>query len=140
MTADDEIRDHQARCQPHLLTLQMLARGEGGSALAAAEVGQVTGAIIAEAAAASRAALVASGENHRRPGAGTFLQARLNRLAAAAAAARDGNSVRLGRLLRRFEALTLAIWMVQHAVCGPPASARLPSEGSAVGQPPAGIR
>ena len=135
MTAEEEIRDHQQRCQPYLLRLQTLTLGEDGPPPSAAEVGQVTDTIIAEAAAASRAALAASGESRRHPGAPAFLQVRLNRLTAAAdeavCAARDGNFVWLRRLLRRFEALTSAIWTVQRAVCGTAVSARLPSGRSA---------
>jgi hypothetical protein len=93
--------------------------------------GRATGAIIAEAEAASRAALAADGDSRRQPGAGTFLRVRLNRLAGAAeeaiAAARDGDAAGLRRHLRRFEAVTSAIWTVQHAVCGPAASARQPA-------------
>jgi len=43
MTVAEEIRDHQARCQPYLLRLQMIGRGEAEAALTqpvAAEVGQ----------------------------------------------------------------------------------------------------
>jgi hypothetical protein len=129
MTADDEIHDHQVRCQPYLLQLHMLARVEAGLAPAAAEVGATTAAIIAEVGAASRAAL-AAGHGRRHPGAGPFLQVRLNRLTAAAdeaiAAARAGDSATLRRVLRRFDALTSAIWTVQDAVCGPAAPPRVP--------------
>lgn len=127
MTAADEIRDHQARCQPHMLRLRMLARGEDGSGPLAAEVVQATGAIIAEAEASSRAAL-ATGVGGSNPGAGTFLGVRLNRLVVAAdeaiAAARDGDPAGLRLHLRRFEALTLAIWTVQDALYGQAPSAR----------------
>lgn len=123
MTADEEIRDHQARCQPYMLQLRMLARDDHGLAPAAAEVAQATAAIIAEVGAGSRAVSAASGYRQVRPGAGTFLQVRLDRLAAAAdeaiAAARDGNAPMLSRVLNRFEALITAIWTVQHAVYGP---------------------
>jgi hypothetical protein len=54
MTATEEIQDHQERCQPYLLRLRMLAHSEGELAPAAAEVGQATSAIVAEARAASR--------------------------------------------------------------------------------------
>ena len=126
-----DIHDHRARCQPYLLELQMLARAEAGLVPTAAQVGRMTGAIIAEVGAASRAALTAAGHGRRHPGAAPFLQVRLNRLTAAAdeviAAARDGDSARLHRVLYRFEALTSAIWTVQDAVCGPAAPARVPS-------------
>ena len=83
MTAADDIRDHQARCQPHMFRLRMLARGEAGFGLPAVEVGEATGAIIAEAEASSRAAL-AAGADGSHPGAGTFLRVRLDRLTVAA--------------------------------------------------------
>jgi hypothetical protein len=124
MTADEEIRDHQARCQPYMLQLRMLARGDYGLMPTAAEVAQATGAILAEVGAGSRAASAAAGYRQVQPGAGTFLQVRLDRLAAAAdeaiAAARDGNAPMLSRVLNRFEALISAIWTVQRAVYLPP--------------------
>jgi hypothetical protein len=121
MTAADEIRDHQARCQPHMFRLLMLARGEAGLGPPAVEVGEATGAIIAEAEASSRAALAdAAGGSH--PGAGTFLRVRLDRLTVAAdeaiAAARHGNPADLRLHLLRFEALTSAIWTVQDSLYG----------------------
>jgi len=121
MTAAEEIQHHQARCQPYLLRLRMLTRGEGEPALITAEVGQATGAVVVEASAASRAALADGDSGH--PGAETFLRVRLNRLARAGeeaiGAARDGDTAGLRRHLHRFEALTSAIWTAQHAVCGP---------------------
>jgi len=126
MTVADEIRDHQARCLSHLISLRMLACGEAGVPLprwAAAEVVQATGAILAEAEAAGRAALTAVSSGRHDPRDGTFLRVRLDRLAAAAddaaAAARAGNSAEMSRHLRRFDALTSAIWMVQQAVYDP---------------------
>ena len=127
MTADDEIHDHQLRCQPYLLQLHMLACVEAGLMPTAAEIGQRTAAVIAEVGAASRVGLAAAGYGRRHPGAGPFLQARLNRLTAAAeeaiAATQDGDCAELRRVLHRFEALTSAIWTVQDAVrepAGPP--------------------
>jgi hypothetical protein len=121
MTAADEIRDHQARCQPHMFRLLMLSRGEAGLGLPAVEVGEATGAIIAEAEASSRAAL-AAGADGSHPGAGTFLRVRLDRLTVAAdeavAAARHGNPADLRLHLLRFEALTSAIWTVQDSLYG----------------------
>ncbi len=129
MTADDEIKNHQVRCQPYLLELHVLARIEAGPAPTAAQVGKTTGAIIAEVGAASRAVL-AAGHGCRHPGAGPFLQVRLNRLVTAAdeavAAARDGDSTALRRALHRFEALTSAIWTVQDSVREPAVTARPP--------------
>jgi hypothetical protein len=125
MTATEEIRDHRARCQRHLLTLAMLAGGWEQPDPAATEVGQMTAAVIAEAEAASRAALAS--DTCRHQGAWTLLLVRLNRLAAAAdeavAAARDGDAAALRRRLHRFESMTSAIWTVQDAVCGTAATA-----------------
>ena len=125
MTATEEIQDHQERCQPYLLRLRMLARGEGELAPTAAEVGQATSAIVAEARAASRAALADVHSGY--PGAGTFLRVRLDRLARVAeeavTAAREGDTAGLRRRLHRFEAVTSAIWTAQDAVCGPASSA-----------------
>jgi hypothetical protein len=119
MTAVEEIQDRQARCQPYLLRLRMLAREEGEPMLAAAEVNRATSAIIAEAWAASQAAL-ADGNRHH-PGGQTFLRVRLNRLTRAAteaiAAAAEGDVPRLRHYVRRFEAVTAAIWTAEHAVC-----------------------
>lgn len=121
MTAAEKIQDHQAHCQPYLLRLRMLARDDCESALTAAEVGRATSAILAEARAASRAALADVRNGH--PGAGTFLAVRLDRLARAAeeavAAAREGDAAGLCRHLHWFEAVTSAIWTAQDAVCGP---------------------
>src|SRR6516165_1727965 len=112
MIAAEEIQHREAFCQPYLLRLQMVTRGEGEPTLIAAEVGQATGAVVVEASAASRAALADGDSGH--PGAETFLRVRLNRLARAAeeaiAAARDGDTAGLRRHLHRFEALTSAIW------------------------------
>jgi hypothetical protein len=120
MTADDETRGRQLRCQRHMLELRMLASVEGGPT--AAEVGRTTAAVLAEVGAASRAVL-ATGHSRRHPGATPFLQARLNRLTVAAdeaiAAARDGDSAALRCVLHRFEVLTSAIWTVHDAVRGP---------------------
>lgn len=122
MTADSEIRAHQVRCQPYLLELHMLARLDCGPAPTAAEIGVTTGAVIAEVAAASRTVL-AAGHGRRHPGVGPFLEVRLNRLMTAAdeaiAAARDGDSATLRRVLHRFEALTSAIWTVQDSLREP---------------------
>ena len=131
MTATDQIEDHQARCQPHLLRLQMLARDEAGTTLAShllTEVVQATEAIVAEAEAAGRAAAAAG------PAAGTFLSVRLSRLAAAAddviAAAWAGDSAQLRRHLLRFDVLTSAIWTVQRSVFGPGPDRRRPARAT----------
>jgi hypothetical protein len=136
-----EIRDHRERCQPYLLELQMIARVEAGMVPTSAEVGRMTGAVIAEVGAASRAALAGTGQRGH-PGAGPFLQARLNRLTAAAeeaiAAARDCDSASLRCVLYKFEALTSAIWTVHDAVCGPATPAAEPSGATRKGaRPPA---
>jgi len=123
MTIADKIEDHQARCQPHVLRLQMIARDQAGTALpwgAVVEVIQATGAILAEAEASRNDTIAAAGAG---PAGGTFLSVRLSRLATAAndaiAAAGEGDSGLLRRHLHRFEVLTSAIWTVQQAVSGP---------------------
>ena len=116
MTIADRIGDHQARCLPYLLTLRMLARDDAETRfpwLARVEVTRATGAILAEAEAAGREVWAVTGG----PGTVIFLGVRLRRLAVAAddaiAAAGAGDFTRLRRHLRRFEALTSAIWEVQ---------------------------
>jgi len=47
---EDEIQDHRARCQPHLLTLRMIARSEAAMVQPlqiVAEITEATGAILA---------------------------------------------------------------------------------------------
>ena len=114
MTIADRVDDHEARCQPHMLSLRMIAGYEAGTALSRQAVGEViqaTEAILAEAGAAVSDAR-----------AGTFLTVRLSRLAAAAddviAAARAGDAAQLRRYLHRLDVLTSAIWTVQEAVYG----------------------
>ena len=121
MTAADRARGYYARCMPLLARLRLLARDGAGAPLppgAAGEVGHAASAIVAEADAAV-AAVAGSG----RSSAAVFLAARQARLAAAAddvvAAAKDGSAAALSRHLRRFEALTSALWTVQHAICAP---------------------
>jgi hypothetical protein len=103
----------------------MLAQGEAGTPLprwVVVEVAQATGTVLAEAEAAGAAALTAAGASGDHPGGSTFLRVRLDRLAAAAddaiAAARAEDSGEMRRHLRRFDALTAAIWAVQDAVYG----------------------
>ena len=129
MTIADRIGDHQARCLPYLLTLRMLARDDAETRfpwLARVEVTRATGAILAEAEAAGREVWAVTGGG---PGTVIFLGVRLRRLAVAAdhaiAAAGAGDFARLRRHLRRFEALTSAIWEVQD---GPRPGPR-PAEG-----------
>jgi hypothetical protein len=112
----DEIQDHRMRCQPYLLSLRMLVRSEGGMTeplQTAAEIADATGAILAGAEAANHAAQV----NQPNSMAGMFLRARLDRLATAAedaiAAAQAEDFARMRHHLRRFEALTSAMWTVQ---------------------------
>jgi hypothetical protein len=109
MTIADRIGDHQARCLPYLLTLRMLARDDAETRvpwLARVEVTRATGAILAEAEAAGREVWAVAADD-------------------AIAAAGAGDFTRLRRHLRRFEALTSAIWEVQD---DPPPGPR-PAEG-----------
>jgi hypothetical protein len=124
MSVTGQIQEHRARCVAPLISLQMLAQGEAGTPLprwVVVEVVQATGTVLAEAEAAGRAALAAAGVSGDRPGDEAFLRVRLDRLAAAAedaiAAARAGDSGEMRGHLRRFDALTSALWTVQDAVC-----------------------
>lgn len=136
MSVADQIRDHQSRCLADLISLQMLAHGEAGVPLprwVVVQVARSTGAVLAEAEAAAQTAqnVASRGPNPRDE---TFLRVRLKRLAASAddaiTAARDGDSAAMRRHLNRFDALTSAIWAVQHAVYdpAPPMPARVPTE------------
>lgn len=126
MNVSNDIRVHQARCQPYLSRLRILAGEQTGAAPAwqvAAEVAQVTAAILAEVEAAGRPTLAATMGSRRGQGARALLEARLARLRAAAqtatAAAWEEDAARLRHQVRRFESLTSAIWTVQHAVSVP---------------------
>lgn len=122
----DEIQDHRARCQPHLVRLRMLTRIEAGMTQPlqiVAEVTEATGAILAGAEAADYAARAVAEANRGSQAAGMFLRVRLDRLAAAAkdaiAAAGAEDFARMRHHLRRFDALTFAMWTVQDAVYSP---------------------
>ena len=121
MTIADTIEAHQARCQPHLLTLRMIAHDEADPGLtrrAVVEIAQATRAVLAEAETAARAV----GVSADGPGAAVLVRVRLNRLAASAedviAAAGSGDRAQMRCHLHRFDVLTAAIWTVQQAVCG----------------------
>jgi hypothetical protein len=122
VTFTDQMRDHQSRCKTQLLKLRMLARCEADTVLwqQAAEIRDATNAVIAEAEAMSRAVLGTYGR--QGPEAGTFLLARVSRLAMAADqaidAARGGDAPKLRAHLHRFETLVSAIWTVQDALYG----------------------
>jgi hypothetical protein len=123
MTVADEIDIHRSRCQQHLLRLHILSRGPEDAASfreVTAEIRDVTNAIIAEAEAMSCAAIRAAGV--RDPQAETFVWVRVTRLAAAAdravGAARSRDISGLRACLRHFDALTSAIWAVEHATYG----------------------
>lgn len=69
MTFAHQMRDHQGRCQPHLLRLRMLARGDADTARpgqVTAEVQDATNAIISEAEAAGRALLGTTADERRQ--------------------------------------------------------------------------
>jgi hypothetical protein len=118
-----QIAEHQARCTAPLISLRMLAHGEAEEPVprrVVVEIALATRAVVAEAEAAGCVAVAGGSISH--PGGRIFLQARLDRLAAAAdetiAAARAGHSAEMRRHLLRFDALTTAIWTVQDAVFG----------------------
>jgi hypothetical protein len=131
---EDEIQGYRAGCQPYLLTLRMIARSEAGMAQSVrvvAEITEATGAILAGAEAADDAARAAAEVHRGITVAGMFLRVRLDRLAAAAvdaiAAAQVEDFAQMRHHLRRFEALTSAMWTVQDEVYRPrPARHRVP--------------
>jgi hypothetical protein len=112
MNTADDVRDHQARCGPHLARLWILAVGAADAPLADGLAGQVTKAT---------SAILAEAGGGRTAGTRPLLAARLTRLEHAAedavASARDGNAVTLRDQLRRFGTLTSAMWTVQLSVC-----------------------
>ena len=125
MSVANQTHDHQDNCLVPLISLRMLAQGDAGTPLprwVVVEVAQATSAVLAEAEAAGRATLTAAGLRSDHPEAWTFLRVRLDRLAAAAddavTAAREGDASAMCRHLRRFDALTSAIWTVQDAMYG----------------------
>jgi len=147
MTAAHHARECYTRCVPRLARLRLLAGDGAGAPLppgAAGEVGQAARAIVAETGAAGQAAVAAVAES-RRGSAAVFLAARQARLAAAAdevvAAAEDGSAAALSRPLRKFEALTTALWTVQSELrLASPAPARAPGRtGSRMRTPDRGF-
>src|SRR5438309_487035 len=131
MDVADRIWVHQARCQPYLLQLRILAGDQAGAAPArqvAAEVTQATAAILAEVAATAQMTAATAAGAQRGQGAAALLEARLARLRAAAdatiAAAWEEDAARLRHQVRRFEALITAMWTVQHAMSGALLSAK----------------
>ena len=125
MSVANQIHDHQANCLVPLISLRMLAQGEAGTPLprwAVVEVAQATSTVLAEAEAAGRAMLTAASLPSDHPEGRTFLRVRLDRLATAAdaaiIAARQGDIGAMCLHLRRFDALTSAIWTIQDAVYG----------------------
>jgi len=125
MAVTDDVHAHHARCGPYLARLAVLAQHPADAPLppgAAAEAAAAAGAVLAEAQAAGHAVVTgaAAGE---RPRVAEFLAARLARLSAVAtaavSAARGGDTAALRSELRRFEALTAALWTVHGAVTIP---------------------
>jgi hypothetical protein len=135
MTLADEIQDHRARCQSHLLTLRLLACGEPMTELPLRIVTEAAGAVIAEVTAAGSDARAVAAIGSGGRGAETLLQARLSRLASAAgdlvAATVAGDLTEVRRQLDRFDALTSAIWTVLRAVYGLGPAQRLPGSRQA---------
>lgn len=122
MTIDDELQERRARCGPHLARLAVLTASPPGTrppAAAAAEVAEAAGAVVAQAEAAGRA-VVSAAAHGQKTATGEFLTARLARLKTAAdnavTVAREGDDAALRASLRRFDALTTALWTVHQAV------------------------
>jgi hypothetical protein len=114
MTFADQVRQHQRRCQPHMLRLRALAAGDPSAALASqvfTEVRNATNVVIAEAVTA-----LAATADGRSAASETFLWVRLARLARAADeavdAARITDASGLRDHLALFDALAAAIWTV----------------------------
>ena len=125
MTFADQIREHQSQCHPYLRLLWLLARDEDEVTVprqVTVGVREATSAVIARAETTIRAGLAATARSNRDPAMEVFLQVRLTRLADAAdeavKAARACDTPRLRSVLRRFEALTSAIWTVQQDLYG----------------------
>lgn len=122
MTGTDELRDHQARCVPHVAILRMFAGDPAGTPLppdATERLAAAIGAILIEAKAAGHTALsTADSRLSGKPGLLAARQARLEHaaedaLASAREAAENGNAAALRQRLQRFETLTSALWTVQ---------------------------
>jgi hypothetical protein len=135
MTGTDDLRDHQARCLPHMAILQMFASSLADMQLpsdAAERVADATNAVLAEARAAGRAALTAMVDDGLRSANLSLLTARQARLehaaedaiASAREAARGGNIAALRQRLQRFDTLTSAMWTVQLSVWEQAAASR----------------
>jgi len=146
MTAADRTQECYTRCVLRLTRLQLLAGGGAGARLppgAAGEVGHAARAIVAETDAAGQAAVAVVAES-RRSSAAVFLAARQARLAAAAedlvAATAGGSAAALSRPLRRFEALTTALWTVQYDLrpASPPRAGAAGGTGSPMRTPDCG--
>jgi hypothetical protein len=134
MNTADDVRDHQARCGPHLAWLWMLAVGTADAPDGiAGQVTNATSAILAEVKAAEGAALGPTAGG-RTAGTRPLLAARLTRLEHAAddavASARDGNAVTLRDQVRRFGTLTSAMWTVQLSACDEAAAPARPGRRS----------
>jgi len=122
---DDELQKLRARCRPHLARLAILTASPPETrppAVAAAEVAEAAGAVVAQAEAAGRAVVSATAYG-QRTATGEFLTARLARLKTAAdnavSVARKGDGAALRASLRQFDSLTTALWTVHQAVTIP---------------------
>jgi hypothetical protein len=123
MALANDLDDRRSGCQQQLMRLRILARSREDAALsreASSQVRDATNAVIAEAEVMSRTALRVGRPQELQ--AETFLWVRIARLAAAADravdAARSRDVPALRHHLRQFDALTSAIWGVQHPSYG----------------------
>jgi hypothetical protein len=133
MGRTEQIQWHYARCAAHLVRLRMLARDLPGAPVVSSVIQETTlatSAILAEAEAGFCAALTPAADGLHSSGNASLLATRLARLETAAenavAAARQGDTAALRQHLRRFDALTTAIWTVWVSALTP---ARSPAPG-----------
>lgn len=140
MSASEQIRQNRHRCMPHLAKLRMLAHdpaAPSATSKVVREITRATNAIMAEATAGYRTALVPAADSSRGSGNPSLLQPRLARLQAAAedtvAAASHQDAAALRQHVRRFESLTSAIWAVLLSAVAPARARTKASTGLAAG-------
>ena len=139
MGRTEQIQWHYARCVTHLVRLRMLARDLPGAPVMSKVIQETTlatSAILAEAEAGFCAALTPAADGQHGSANASLLATRLARLETAAenvvAAAREGDTAALRQHLRRFDALTTAIWTVWLSALTPARSPARSNRTSAI--------